>query len=137
MQENPRGAKFFNELMTPNLLLSATRPIYDANKKLQGVLTTSFRLSALSEFLETLDMPKDGIVYIIENTHELVANSDERTDLSNRYDGITSLRRHTRTKQSSLIQTSGHYLQNYVKENGAKCNFGMVYLKKMKNIYFK
>ncbi|OUD12240.1 ATP-binding protein [Thioflexithrix psekupsensis] len=119
----PTWSDIFQRTDDPNLVLSATRPIYDSHHTLQGVLTTSFRLSALSEFLETLDMPEGGLVYIIEDTHKLVANSIREPIYRIAHDGVSSLRRHTEQSEHKLIQISGHHLQNQIKKNGALAQF--------------
>lgn len=54
---------------------SAGRPIYDAQKRLLGMVSIDVALSKLSNFLQSLEVSRAGQVFILERDGMLVANS--------------------------------------------------------------
>lgn len=55
--------------------LPAVRPLYDESGNLLGVLATDLLLDALSRFLETIDISRNGQVFVIDRAGLLVATS--------------------------------------------------------------
>ncbi|NEO83825.1 MAG: HAMP domain-containing protein, partial [Spirulina sp. SIO3F2] len=54
---------------------SASRPIYDPQGKLLGMLAADVQLLKLSDFLENLHIGQSGSVFIVERDGRLIANS--------------------------------------------------------------
>ncbi|MBD2185703.1 hybrid sensor histidine kinase/response regulator [Aerosakkonema funiforme] len=54
---------------------SASTPVYDAQKKLLGVLGIDVELNQISRFLKTLDSRRSGHIFIIERSGLIVASS--------------------------------------------------------------
>ncbi|MEH2023429.1 sensor histidine kinase [Nostoc sp.] len=68
---------YYDPAYPPYIVASAGRPIYDASKKLIGVVGAEIHLLKLSEFLQKLDVSRFGQVFIIERNGMLVANSGQ------------------------------------------------------------
>ncbi|MEJ6482950.1 ATP-binding protein [Nostoc punctiforme UO1] len=66
---------YYDPAYPPYIVASAGRPIYDASKKLIGVVGAEIHLLKLSEFLQKLNVSSSGQVFIIERDGMLVANS--------------------------------------------------------------
>ncbi|ACC84766.1 sensor histidine kinase [Nostoc punctiforme] len=66
---------YYDPAYPPYIVASAGRPIYDASKKLIGVVGAEIHLLKLSEFLQKLDVSRFGQVFIMERDGMLVANS--------------------------------------------------------------
>jgi diguanylate cyclase (GGDEF)-like protein/PAS domain S-box-containing protein len=58
-----------------DLAIAASRPVYDKNGDLLGVVSVDIFLSQVSRYLETLTISKIGQVFIMEQNGELVATS--------------------------------------------------------------
>ncbi|WP_193199057.1 sensor histidine kinase [Nostoc sp. MG11] len=68
---------YYDPAYPPYIVASAGRPVYDASKKLIGVVGAEIHLLKLSEFLQKLNVSRFGQVFIIERDGMLVANSAE------------------------------------------------------------
>ncbi|MBD2521819.1 ATP-binding protein [Nostoc sp. FACHB-133] len=66
---------YYDPAYPPYIVASAGRPIYDASKKLIGVVGAEIHLLKLSEFLQKLNVSSFGQVFIMERDGMLVANS--------------------------------------------------------------
>ncbi|MBW4686764.1 MAG: sensor histidine kinase [Komarekiella atlantica HA4396-MV6] len=66
---------YYDPAYPPYIVASAGRPVYDASKKLIGVVGAEIHLLKLSEFLQKLNVSRFGQVFIIERDGMLVANS--------------------------------------------------------------
>ncbi len=66
---------YYDPAYPPYIAASAGSPVYDASKKLIGVVGVDIHLLKLSEFLRTLNISRSGQVFIIERDGMLVANS--------------------------------------------------------------
>jgi PAS domain S-box-containing protein len=61
--------------------ISASYPLYDAANRLQGVLASDLTLVAIRQYLEKLDIGKDGTVFIMDRAGTLVAASTDEAPL--------------------------------------------------------
>lgn len=59
----------------PYIAASASRPIYDAQNRLLGMIAIDIHLLKLSDFLRSLDVGHAGQVFLLERDGTLVANS--------------------------------------------------------------
>jgi len=59
----------------PYIAASASRPIYDSQNRLLGMIATDIHLLKLSEFLRSLDVSKSGQVFLLERNGTLIASS--------------------------------------------------------------
>lgn len=59
------------------LAIAATRPVYDKQHRLIGVIAVDQRLSQISEFLSRLNVSPAGKTFLIERSGLLVASSDD------------------------------------------------------------
>jgi diguanylate cyclase (GGDEF)-like protein/PAS domain S-box-containing protein len=92
------------------LVLSASQPLYTAENRLLGVLTTRLYLSRISLFLETLEAGKSGEIFIIERDGKLVASSvDEDIFLSR---DRTQKRINATEVEHSLVRATAIYLED-------------------------
>jgi len=58
------------------------RPIYDAQKRLLGMVGADIHLLKLSQFLRRLEVSRSGQVFIVERNGMLIANSSTQTPFS-------------------------------------------------------
>ncbi|MDJ0509575.1 MAG: ATP-binding protein [Crocosphaera sp.] len=61
----------------PRLMAANLLPFYDQNQQFQGVVATTFHLSQIGEFLESLKIGKTGEAFIIDSQGLLIANSTD------------------------------------------------------------
>jgi signal transduction histidine kinase len=59
----------------PYITASASRPIYDSQNRLLGMIATDIHLLKLSDFLKNLEVSHSGQVFILERNGTVVANS--------------------------------------------------------------
>jgi signal transduction histidine kinase len=59
----------------PYIAASASRPIYDAQNRLLGMVAIDIHLLKLSDFLRNLDISRSGQVFIVNRKGTLIANS--------------------------------------------------------------
>ncbi|MDX2243909.1 MAG: ATP-binding protein [Leptolyngbyaceae cyanobacterium bins.302] len=60
----------------PYITVAATRPIYNSQNRLLGMIGTEIHLLKLSDFLRNLNVSKSGQVFLVERNGALIANSD-------------------------------------------------------------
>ncbi|GET39797.1 hybrid sensor histidine kinase/response regulator [Microseira wollei] len=65
----------FADIVGESLIISAVQPYYNKSRQLEGVLSSSFLLVYVNEFLQTLKIGKTGQVFIMENSGDLVSTS--------------------------------------------------------------
>ncbi len=63
------------DLSEPYITASASRPIYDAQNRLLGIIAADIHLLKLSDFLQEVDVARTGTVFIVERNGTLVAMS--------------------------------------------------------------
>jgi C4-dicarboxylate-specific signal transduction histidine kinase len=61
--------------LEPTLLISAMEPLYDQQRKAQGVLFTALRLDHIGRFLNDIKIGKTGQAFIVERNGLLLATS--------------------------------------------------------------
>ncbi|MEG4577478.1 ATP-binding protein [Microcoleus sp. N3A4] len=71
----PTWSEIYSNTAGITAYLGASMPFYDKQGKLQGVLLTNINLSTLGQFLQSLEIGKNGQVFIIERSGMLVATS--------------------------------------------------------------
>jgi signal transduction histidine kinase len=59
----------------PYIAASASRPIYDSQNRLLGMIAVDIHLLKLSDFLRDLDISRSGQIFIMERDGTLIANS--------------------------------------------------------------
>ncbi|MEH2308888.1 sensor histidine kinase [Nostoc sp.] len=59
----------------PYIAASASRPIYDSQNRLLGMIACDIHLLKLSDFLRNLDISKSGEVFLLERDGTLIASS--------------------------------------------------------------
>ncbi|MEG3848255.1 cache domain-containing protein [Microcoleus sp. herbarium19] len=91
------------------LAISATRPVFDKNKNLIGVMGIDQRLSQISDFLRQLKLSQSGKVFILERTGLIVASSS--TELPYTLVNDKPQRLKAIEFRDPLIQFSAQYLQ--------------------------
>ena len=64
----------FSENGKPGITVAC--PIYNKDKTLKGVVAADITLDGLSEFIKAVDISKNSIAFIIDNTGKLLAYSD-------------------------------------------------------------
>jgi diguanylate cyclase (GGDEF)-like protein len=67
----------YNDFSTGVPVITLAKSVFDANGHILGVLGTDMRLSALSDFLKTLEVSHNGVAFIVDEQGLLVAASTE------------------------------------------------------------
>jgi signal transduction histidine kinase/DNA-binding NarL/FixJ family response regulator len=91
------------------LAVSATRPVFDKDKNLIGVMGIDQRLSQISDFLRQLKVSQSGKIFILERTGLIVASSS--TELPYTLVNDKPQRLKAIEIRDPLIQSSAQYLQ--------------------------
>ncbi|WP_432811247.1 ATP-binding protein [Pantanalinema sp. GBBB05] len=79
----------------PNLVyitIAATRPLYDANKTLLGMISTDISLLSLSDFLRNLEVSRAGQVFLMERDGTLIASSGKEPFFTHRNNELQRLK---------------------------------------------
>jgi signal transduction histidine kinase/CheY-like chemotaxis protein len=92
------------------LSIAASRPIYDRNGKLIGVIAAEQRLSQISDFLRQLKVSPSGKTFIMERDGQLVANSSKEQPFTVSDDKPVRLK--ASEHKDPLIQATSKYLND-------------------------
>ncbi|MGM3307313.1 PAS domain S-box protein [Anabaena sp. WFMT] len=65
-----------------HISISASTPVYNAQKNLLGVLGIDLELSQISRFLKTLNARRSGYIFIIEQSGLIVASSEDQSPVT-------------------------------------------------------
>lgn len=96
-----------------HISLSASAPVYNAQKQLQGVLGINLELSQISYFLQTLNRHTSGKIFIVERSGFMIASSDKNASVplvngkTQRQSALTSPNPMIREVTQGLIQKFG------------------------------
>jgi diguanylate cyclase (GGDEF)-like protein/PAS domain S-box-containing protein len=108
-----KGGETWSNIYVPiteqDLAIAASRPVYDKNGNLLGVVSVDIFLSQVSRYLETLTISKIGQVFIMEQNGKLVATSTNEPLLQD--DGTGGKKqRLVQDSQSDVIREAGSLL---------------------------
>lgn len=100
-----------------DMAVAASRPVYDAQHQLLGVISTEISVSQLSDFLQQLDIGVKGSIFIIDREGLLVASSTDEEPFVFPEDGLLprrlsaseSAEPNTRAADSFLTAQFGDY----------------------------
>ncbi|NJN86416.1 MAG: response regulator [Leptolyngbyaceae cyanobacterium SL_7_1] len=70
-------SQIYTDFTDPQLVITASLPLYDASERLQGVLSTDLLLARMGDFLKTLDISPCGQTFIVDKAGLLVASSTQ------------------------------------------------------------
>ena len=70
-----------------DMAIAASRPVYDDQQNLLGVVSTDIFVSHLGKFLQTLDMGRNGVSFIMDRSGLLVASSTGENPFTNLEEG--------------------------------------------------
>ena len=96
-----------------HISLSASTPVYNAQKQLQGVLGIDLELSQISYFLQTLNRHTSGKIFILERSGLMIASSDKNASVAlvngkaQRQSALTSQNPIIRDVTQGLVQKFG------------------------------
>ncbi|MCC5599146.1 sensor histidine kinase [Nostoc favosum] len=94
----------------PYIVASASRPIYNAQNRLLGMIATDIHLLKLSDFLRSLDISKSGRVFLLERDGTLIASSGKEKPFTLVNQEIRRLR--AINSSDPMIQNIAKYLQS-------------------------
>ncbi|MBE9031194.1 HAMP domain-containing protein [filamentous cyanobacterium LEGE 11480] len=78
--KTPLWSSIYNWEDKPEILsVSFNHPLYDAEKRFQGVISSDFILTQLSGFLRDLEVSQSSRVFLIERSGNLIASSADET----------------------------------------------------------
>lgn len=74
-KRQPVWSPVYNDYTTKVPLITLAKSVFTADGRMEGVLATDMRLSALSEFLQGLEVSRNGVAFIVDKQGLLVACS--------------------------------------------------------------
>jgi signal transduction histidine kinase/DNA-binding response OmpR family regulator len=93
--------------------LDLCQPIYDRNSKLLGVITATYELDHVQDFLGKHKIGKNGKTFIFDREGLLVASSQQESSLNNSKN-VKKIKRPSIDRSSDpLIQATAKYLKKY------------------------
>ncbi|WP_375471978.1 ATP-binding protein [uncultured Nostoc sp.] len=95
----------------PYIAASASRPIYDAQNRLLGMIATDIHLLKLSDFLRSLDVSQSGQVFLLERDGMLVASSGTEKPFTLVNQKVQRLR--AIDSSNPMIQNIARHLQTF------------------------
>jgi len=107
---------YFGELI-PTPLITASKPVFDKDRRVLGVLATTLRLSLIGNFLQTLKVGKTGQTFIIERSGMLVATSTSEKPYRNKQRFLATDSQDILTKASAKYLTERFNNLNEIKNS--------------------
>ncbi len=95
----------------PYIAASASRPIYDSQNRLLGMIGSDIHLLKLSDFLRSLDISKSGRVFLLERDGTLIASSGKEKPFVVVNQEIRRLR--AINSSDPIIQNVARHLQSF------------------------
>ncbi len=95
----------------PYIAASASRPIYDSQNRLLGMIGSDIHLLKLSDFLRSLDISKSGRVFLLERDGTLIASSGKEKPFVVVNQEIRRLR--AIDSSDPIIQNVARHLQSF------------------------
>lgn len=74
-KKQPIWTPFYVDFRTGELVTTRAHPVIDANGELEGVIATDVSIRQLSEFISTLKASPNGVIFVVENTGDLMGTS--------------------------------------------------------------
>ncbi len=105
----PVWTKIYPKIKPPTLAITLAQAYYDEGGILQGVLAVDLTLAQISEFLSSLPIARQGKVFILDNTGNLVSSSSTKALFKST--GTQAKPIAARDFEYPLIKASVEYLQ--------------------------
>ena len=96
-----------------SFFLELCQPIYDRNRKLLGVMSATYELDKVQDFLVKHKIGKNGKTFIFDREGLLVATSQDESSLNQSKDFKKTKRPSIDRSSDPLIQATGKYLKKY------------------------
>ncbi|MEG3877310.1 ATP-binding protein [Microcoleus sp. herbarium19] len=93
--------------------LDLCQPIYDRNNKLLGVITATYELDRVQDFLGKHKIGKHGKTFIFDREGLLVATSQDESSLNNSKNSKKNQRPSIDQSSDPVIQATAKYLKKY------------------------
>ncbi len=94
-----------------DLAIASSRPLYDSNHNLIGVVSVDIFLSHLSNFMHDLEISQNGIAFIMESSGELIATSSPESPVTMQDADNMPARIKARDSQTELIAQTAAFLR--------------------------
>lgn len=98
--------------------LDLCQPIYDRNSKVLGVITATYELDRVQDFLSKHKIGKNGQTFIFDREGLLVASSQDESSLNNSKKFKKTKRPSIDQSSDPLIQATAKYLKKYFVDFG-------------------
>ncbi|MEG3861477.1 ATP-binding protein [Microcoleus sp. herbarium12] len=96
-----------------SFFLELGQPIYDRNRKLLGVMSATYELDKVQDFLVKHKIGKNGKTFIFDREGLLVATSQDESSLNQSKDFKKNKRPSIDRSSDPLIQATGKYLKKH------------------------
>lgn len=121
-EKKPLWTEIYQWEDKPEILsISSSYPVYDENQALLGVLGIDLILSQMNDFLHQLQNNHSGVIYIMEKSGLMVANSVNTPVYTFKKERPQRL--HVWDSSDHLLQATGNYLKQQLLENKSLTNF--------------
>ena len=111
-QQKPVWSPIFKAQSLPELIMTASHPLFEDSGKLKGVLGFTITLSQLTEFLNEVAITSSSQAYIMERSGDIVATSGQQASIhtdNEKFTRVSAL-----ASQDFLISHSAqHLLETY------------------------
>ena len=78
-QQRPVWSQVYSDFSTKEPVITLAKSIYRSDHRLVGVMSTDVTLRALTEFLRTLDVGKNGVAFVMDAKDLVVATSGKES----------------------------------------------------------
>jgi sigma-B regulation protein RsbU (phosphoserine phosphatase) len=106
----PIWSDLYVQFDSPILTISATRPVFDPQGQLLGVLGVDFSLQDIGQFLKKLRMGESGQTFIVERSGLLIASSGDESFMTQNQAGQDPKRIRATESKNSLVKGTALYL---------------------------
>ena len=105
----------YTSFSSGDLLITKSRPAFDAKGEIKGVLAADVSLAKLSDYLAKLKTSKNGIAMIVERDGSLIATSNQ-TEIIKKTADKKALRTNANNAESELIRLTFADMQLKIKQ---------------------
>jgi signal transduction histidine kinase/DNA-binding NarL/FixJ family response regulator len=107
---HPTWTSIYPSNAAQDLSITAVCPVYDISGNLQGVLGTAFQFRHVNRFLRNLSISQHGIVFLMENSGNLISSSTDEIGFLIKEKKIKRIK--ASESKNQIIQLTGKYLED-------------------------
>jgi len=106
----PTWTSIYPSNAAQDLSITAVRPVYDISGNLKGVLGTAFQFRHVNIFLKNLSISPHGIVFLMENSGNLISSSTDEIGFLVKEKKIKRIK--VTESKNQIIKLTGKYIED-------------------------